>query len=52
MEIPQWLTKESIMMAVVLVLAMGMHYHFIMERFHRANEEALDVLKNMPELQE
>ena len=37
------------MRVVILLLAMMMHYHFIMKRITAANEEAIKVLEDLPE---
>jgi len=50
MELPSWLTFQNVSRAVVLLLAMMMHYHFIMKRITAANEEAIKVLEDMPEV--
>jgi len=38
-----WVTKENIVMVVVLILAMMVHYHFIKTRLQAQTEEALKV---------
>jgi len=48
--LPSWLTFQNVSRAVVLLLAMMMHYHFIMKRITAANEEAIKVLEDMPEV--
>jgi len=49
MELPSWLNFHNVSRGIVLILAMFMHYHFIMSRIIAANEEAIKVLKDMPD---
>lgn len=50
MELPSWLTLQNATRAVVIIFAMVMHYYFITKRMAAANEEALKVLEDMPEV--
>ena len=50
MQLPSWLTLQNAVRAVVVVFAMMMHYYFITKRLAAANEEALKVLEDMPEV--
>jgi len=49
MEIPSWITVQNASKLVVVILAMMMHYHFILARFKAASDEAIKVLENLPE---
>ncbi len=46
---PTWCSLENLLKLVVLLLAMYMHYTFIMDRILTANKEALEVLKDLPD---
>ena len=50
MQLPTWLTLQNMSRVVVLFLALMMHYHFITKRMTAANEEAIRVLEDMPEV--
>ena len=50
MQLPSWLTLQNATRAVVIIFAMMMHYYFISKRMAAANEEALKVLEDMPEV--
>jgi len=50
MELPEWFTLQNVLRAVVIIFAMVMHYYFITKRIAAANEEAIRVLENMPEV--
>ena len=50
MQLPSWLTLQNTTRAVVIIFAMMMHYYFISKRMAAANEEALKVLEDMPEI--
>ena len=49
-QLPSWLTLQNAVRAVVVLFAMTMHYYFITRRMAAANEEALKVLEDMPEV--
>ena len=50
MQLPSWLTIQNVSRAVVILFAMSLHYYFITKRMAAANEEALKVLEDMPEV--